>query len=126
MGDKFSFKLFIRDKHLFFIIEFTIWQNDENIQRIRISKNWFIDSTFHRPKEFEQLLIIIYIDELTNEKIPGIFVLINCKIQEIYEKILMSICNIITQNNTLDFNLKAITSDSEDSCVMLLNSSSLK
>ena len=98
-------------------MEFAIWFNDENIHRIRISKHWFIDSTFHRPKEFEQLLIIIYIDELSIEKIPGIFVLMNCKIQEIYENILMSICNIITQNNTLDFNVKTITSDSEDSLV---------
>ena len=52
------------------------------IQRIRISNIRFIDSAFHRPKEYEQLLIIIYLDELINDKISGIFLLMNCKKQE--------------------------------------------
>ena len=38
----------------------------------------------------------------------------NCKIEEIYESIFISIKEIITQNNNLDYNLETITSDSED------------
>ena len=37
-------------------------ENDENISRLRLSKNYFIDGTFHHPPEFKQLLIIMYRD----------------------------------------------------------------
>ena len=32
--------------------EYIIWANDENIKRIRKSNHWYIDCTFHHPKEF--------------------------------------------------------------------------
>ena len=46
----------------------------------------------------------------------------NCKIEEIYESIFISIKEIITQNNNLDFNLETITSDSENSLVNAIKS----
>ena len=46
----------------------------------------------------------------------------NCKIEEIYESIFISIKEIITQNNNLDYNLEKITSDSEDSLVNAIKS----
>jgi len=80
--------------------------NDINIERIRLSENWFIDATLYKHKEFNQLLILNYINLLTKEKIPGIYALTNSKIQEIYESILKSIYNIISQNDSLDVNKK--------------------
>ena len=47
--------------------------------RIKVSKNIFIDSTFHHPLEFYQLMIIMYKDIITGLKIPGIYVLMNSK-----------------------------------------------
>ena len=50
-------------------IEYIIWANEENLRRIRISNHYFIDSTFHHPVEYKQLLIIMYHDIVSNLKI---------------------------------------------------------
>ena len=42
--------------------EYIIWGNNENILRLRHSKHYFIDGTFHHLEEFTQLLIIMYKD----------------------------------------------------------------
>lgn len=54
---------------------------------------------------------------MTKVKIPGLYVLMNSKIQEIYESVLKSIYNIISHNDSLNSNVKIITSDSEDALV---------
>ena len=66
------------------LLEYIIWGNNENISRMRISENIFIDGTFHQPPKYKQLIIIIFKDLLTTLKIPGLFILINGK----HEKIL--------------------------------------
>ena len=57
--------------------EYIIWANEENLNRIIKSNNLFIDGTFHHPNEFQQLLIIMYKDIITEQKIPGIYIYIN-------------------------------------------------
>lgn len=47
-------------------LEYIIWGNDENIKRINKSKHFYIDATFHHPKDFKQLLILMYKDIITN------------------------------------------------------------
>ena len=37
------------------IYEYIIWGNGENIKRMRKSNHYYIDGTFHHPKEFNQL-----------------------------------------------------------------------
>ena len=39
--------------------EYIIWGNNENILRMRQSRNFFIDGTFHHPEEFTQLILIM-------------------------------------------------------------------
>ena len=68
-----------KDKKEFITIEFIIWANNENIARLRESKHWLIDCTYHYPKEFKELLVIEYKDILTKEKIPGMFILLKKK-----------------------------------------------
>ena len=53
-------------------MEYIIWANNENIARMRICKNLFIDGTFHHPPYFKQILIIMYKDLVTSLKIPWI------------------------------------------------------
>ena len=48
--------------------EFIIWANDENIKRLGKSNHYYIDCTFHHPKEYNQLLIIMYKDIITEKK----------------------------------------------------------
>ena len=57
------------------LIENIIWADDASISRLRESKNWMIDSTYHHPKEFSQLLIIYYKDIISKEKYPCFYVL---------------------------------------------------
>ena len=52
------------------LCEFIIWGNDENIARMRLSKNYFIDATFHHPTFYKQLLIIMYTITVFLEIIP--------------------------------------------------------
>ena len=59
------------------LLEYIIWCNDENIERIRISKNFFIDCTFHTPPEFTQLMILMYKDIIVRLKISYIYIFFN-------------------------------------------------
>ena len=77
-----------REKQMYH--EYIIWGNAENIMRIKASKNIFLDSTFHHPPNFYQLLIMMYKDIITGLKIPGIYVLMNSKKEILYKYI--SIC----------------------------------
>ena len=73
--------------------EYAIWGNSENILRISKSIIWFVDGTYHHPEGYEQLLIIMYQDVITNEKIVGLYILMNGKNYIIYNKIFESLSN---------------------------------
>ena len=95
------------------LLEYIIWGNDENISRLRLSKNYFIDGTFHHPPEFKQLLIIMYRDIISSQNIPGIYILINGKYEEFYDIVFDSLIKIITQNHKYDLNVETIVTDTE-------------
>ena len=46
--------------------EYIIWLNTANLKRIRKSKHIYIDSTFHHPPEFKQMIIIMNVNIITN------------------------------------------------------------
>ena len=52
-------------------------------------------------------------DLLTNQNIPGIFILINGKFEKFYEIVFKSMYNIITQNEEYQLKAKIIVTDSE-------------
>ena len=93
--------------------EYIIWANEENINRIRKSNHLYIDCTFHHPKEFKELLIVMYKDIITNFKIAGIYALLNNKTEYLYDKVFESMLNIITLNRTIDINIMSVITDSE-------------
>ena len=99
------------------LLEYIIWANDENIGRIRISKNFFIDCTFHTPPEFKQLMILMYKDILTSLNIPAIYILINGKYEIFYNHVLESVINIITQNREYELVVETIVTDSEKALI---------
>ena len=51
-------------------LEYIILGNAENIMRLKVTKNLFIDGIFHHPSGYYQLLIIMYKDIIANLKIP--------------------------------------------------------
>ena len=84
---------------------------------MRKSNHYYIDGTFHHPKEFKQLLIIMYKDIITELKIPGIFILLNDKSQILYDYVFNSVINIITNNREYDLNILSIVTDSEKALI---------
>ena len=95
------------------LCEYIIWGNDENIARMRISKNYYIDATFHTPPLYKQLLIFMYKDVLTNLKIPGLYILMNGNKEEFYNLIFKDIIDIITLQNKYSISIDTIVTDSE-------------
>jgi len=59
-----SLYIHINNSNQLKLCEYIIWRNDENIARMRISKNYYIDATFHHPPLYKQLLIFMYKDLL--------------------------------------------------------------
>ena len=80
---------------------------------MRISHHYYIDTTFHIPKDFSQLLIFMYKDLLTELKIPGLFILMNGKFQKYYDIIFSSIISILTLENKYVSNIETIVADEE-------------
>ena len=60
------------------------------------------------PKEYKQLLLVMYKDIITALKIPGIYILLNNKTQKMYNLAFESLTNILTENKTYDLDIKSI------------------
>ena len=93
--------------------EYVVWVNEENIKRMRKANHYYIDCTFHHPKEYKQLLIVMYKDIITEIKIPGIYALLNNKTEELYNLVFDSIINVISENHKYELDIKSIITDSE-------------
>ena len=93
--------------------EYFIWSSDSIIARIRKSNHLFIDATFHHPKDYSQLLIIIFKDFISSEYYPGFFILMSNKTEILYDLIFKSLIRIITQQNIYDISFRTITTDTE-------------
>ena len=112
-----SINVYIKNKKQYKLLDYVIWCNNENIARIRLSENIFIDSTFHHPKEYSQLLIIMYKDRITEQKIPAFFILMNGKDEMFYNIVFENVINIITQRGLYKLSIKSIVTDSEQALV---------
>jgi len=93
--------------------EYIIWANAENINRIRVSKNIFIDGTFHHPPGYTQMLIFMYKDIITELKVSGIYILLNSKKEYIYDLIFQSLLKIIFKNKMENIKFETIVTDQE-------------
>ena len=113
--------IFISNKKNPIPSEYYIWTTNQIIARMRISNHWFVDSTFHHPIEYSQLLIIIFKDIVTSENYPGFFVLMSNKTEIIYDMIFKSIKNILSQNNIYELNIDTITTDTELALINSIN-----
>lgn len=55
----------------------------------------------------------MYLDVITNKRIPGFFCLLDSKAEILYYKVLLSVKNIITSFNNIPIKLKSVTLDFE-------------
>ena len=62
---------------------------------------------------FSVFKVVVFKDIINCEKYPGLFIIMNNRTQSLYEKILTSISNILTQNSLLKISLEYIITDTE-------------
>ena len=91
------------------------------IARCRIANHLFIDATFHHPKGYHQLLIIIFKDIVIAQYLPAFYVLMSNKTENLYDLIFKSIIRILTQNNLYDLDIQSITTDTETALINAVN-----
>ena len=94
-----------------------IFSSTYHINNIIRTKHIYFDGTFIVPKEFTQLLIVLYIYPIKNIKIPGMYILVNNKREDSYDIIFNIIYNILTNNKKINLNLVSITLDFETSLI---------
>ena len=106
-------------------MKYIIWGYEENLKRIRKSKQLYMYGTFHHPKNFKQLLIIMSKDIITNLKIPGFYVLIDGKSQELYDTLFNSLINLLTNDRKIELEVQSIITDTEKALINAIKKSSL-
>ena len=55
------------------------------ISRARATNHYFVDATFHHPKDFSELMIIIFKDIIINEYLPCFYISFNNKTEMLYD-----------------------------------------
>ena len=90
-----------------------IYASNKNINRLAAAEHWYIDGTFIHPPNFRQILLIMYLDIITNKRIPAFFCILNSKAEILYYKVLLSVKNIISSFNNIPIKLKSVTLDFE-------------
>ena len=92
----FIYNPFIKSSKL---SKYIIWASDFHIKRMIQNKNFYIDATFIKPNQYTQTLILMFFDEKTEIFIPGLFILMNTKLEEVYSDILKYINVELLQKN---------------------------
>lgn len=87
------------------------------------SQHIYIDGTFITTKDYYQLIVIMYYDTNANKKIPGCYILINNKSKQGYLKAFSAFKRLLTIENTIEINIKSITSDFEEALMNAINES---
>ena len=55
-----------------FIYENSIYCSNYFIKQLRCAKHWYMDLTFVIPPSFKQMLVVLYINENTGKRYPGL------------------------------------------------------
>ena len=91
------------------------------ISLARASNHYFIDATFHHPKDFGELMIIIFKDIIINEYLPGFYILLKNKTEILYYLAFKSLKWILAWNELYQLNIKTIKKDTELALINAIN-----
>ena len=91
------------------------------ISLARASNHYLVHATFHHPKDFSEIMVIIYKDIIINEYLPGFYILLSNKSEMLYNLALRSLKRILTQNRLYKLNIKTITTDTEVALINAIN-----
>ena len=100
-----------------FIHEHMIFISNYFIKKLRNAVHLYIDGTFVYPDEFDQLIIILYRDEESGVRYPGLYALINNKKEEGYKILFEKINYILTIENTENWDFRSYTIDFEKAII---------
>ena len=92
------------------------------ISRARVSNHYFVEATFHHPKDFSELMIIIFKDIINHDYLPGFYILLSNKTEMLYDLAFKSLRRILTQNDLYKLNIQTITTDTEVALINAINS----
>ena len=81
--------------------EHAIFLSNYFLKCLQLSSHYYIDGTYIFPKDFNQLLVIQFIHNQYNIRIPGCFILINNKTEAGYKYMFKILYNILTNENTI-------------------------
>lgn len=105
-------KLVYKNRRVYF--ECFIFGNDFFLQRVLNCKNLFIDENYKHPKDFSQILIIMYYDFQIQRKVPALYIIMNRKFESAYEEVFKAFIELIKFWDNLEFSFGTITTDNED------------
>ena len=91
------------------------------ISLARASNHYLVDATFHLPKDFSEIMVIIYKDIIINEYLPGFYISFNNKTEMLYDYAFKSLKSILTQNGIYQLIIKTITTDTEVALINAIN-----
>ena len=81
------------------------------------SRHIFIDGTYIHPFNYIQTIVVLFIDEITNLKVPGLFALLSNKSYNDYKYLFLLIKDYIFDIN----NNKTITIDFEEPLIKAIH-----
>ena len=122
LWDQGNTVIYLSNKKNPLTVEYFIWSTESIISRARVANHLFIDATFHHPKDYEELIIIIFKDIIIHEYLPGFYILVSSKSEQMYDIVFRSIYRILSQNNMYCLNIKTITTDTELALINAINS----
>ena len=100
-----------------FLHEHMIFISNYFIKKVKLASHIYIDGTFLYPKDFKQLIIILYRNDESGIRYPGLFALINNKKYEGYRYLFQNVKNILTIENTENLNIISYSIDFESSLI---------
>ena len=104
-----------------FIHEHFIFISNYFIKKLIQAEHLYIDGTFIFPPGFIQLIVILYRDDNSGVRYPGLFALINNKKFEGYKYLFEKINFLITIENTIKSNFQSYTIDFERALINATN-----
>ena len=75
--------------------KFALWGDDKMILRAKKSQHFFIDSTFKKPKDYNQLFIVTFLDVLTEKSYPVFYAILSDKSEYLYTEVLRKIAILL-------------------------------
>ena len=91
-----------------------IWASDFQVNRLRLTRHWYIDGTFTiTPTNYYQLLTIVIQDPNTGFIKPALWAVLGSKDEETYYQAFKMIQDIVSNSGTLNWSLESVTLDFE-------------